>query len=94
MLLPVLLVRELGVIGWIVFAIPNVIGAAAMGWVLRDPDSSRRIVEAHGPACRAFSAVTIAFHVFFVLWFVPRLVGLPVAACAFAVVGVYLLLTL
>jgi hypothetical protein len=94
MFLPVLLVRELGVIGWIVFAIPNVIGAAAMGWVLRDPDSSRRIVEAHGPACRAFSAVTIAFHVFFALWFVPRLVGLPVAACAFAVVGVYLLLTL
>ena len=94
MFLPVLLVRELGLIGWIVFAIPNVIGAAAMGFVLRSLDSSRRIVEAHGPACRAFSGVTIAFHVFFVLWFVPRLVGLPAAAAAFALVGIYLLMTL
>jgi hypothetical protein len=94
MFLPVLLVRELGLIGWTVFAIPNVVGAAAMAWVLRNPDSSRRIVEAHAPACRAFSGVTIAFHVFFVLWFVPRLVGLPAAACAFALVGIYLLLTL
>jgi hypothetical protein len=94
MFLPVLLVRELGIWGWIVFAIPNVIGAAAMGWVLRNPDSSRRIVEKHAAACRAFSAVTIAFHVFFLLWFVPRLIGLPAAAGAFALVVLYLLLTL
>jgi uncharacterized membrane protein YiaA len=68
MFLPVLLVREYGVWGWIVFAIPNVIGAAAMGWVLRDADASRRIVEAHAPACSAFSIVTIAFHIFFIGW--------------------------
>ena len=94
MFLPVLLMRELGVWGWIVFAVPNVIGAAAMGWVLKSPQSSRQIVQNHAAACRAFSIVTIAFHVFFVLWFVPRLIGLPVAGTAFALVFIYLLLTI
>lgn len=94
MFVPVLLVRDLGFWGWVIFAVPNVIGAAAMGWVLKTPESSRRIVDSHGPACRAFSVVTIAFHVFFVLWFVPRLVGLPTSACTFALVGAYLLLTM
>jgi hypothetical protein len=68
MFLPVLLVRDYGVWGWLVFAVPNVIGAAAMGWVLPDASSSARLVESHGGACAAFSIVTIAFHVFFVGW--------------------------
>src|SRR6266404_3216610 len=34
MFLPVLLVRDYGLWGWIVFAVPNMIGAAAMGWVM------------------------------------------------------------
>ena len=93
MFLPVLLVRDQGVWGWVVFAIPNVLGAAAVGWVLAEPGRSERIVRLHAGACSAFSAVTIAFHVFFVLWFVPRLVGLPAAASAFALVAIYLLLT-
>ncbi|HXE53006.1 MAG TPA: hypothetical protein VN541_08330, partial [Tepidisphaeraceae bacterium] len=93
MFLPVLLVRDLGLWGWVAFAIPNVVGAAAMGWVLRTRDASLRIVQSHAAACRAFSAVTIAFHVFFVLWFVPRLVGLPASACTFALAAVYLLAT-
>ena len=93
MFLPVLLVRDLGVWGWIVFAVPNVVGAAAMGWVLRDPRSSARIVTHHAAACGAFSTVTIAFHVFFVLWFIPRLVGLPVTGVTFALAAVYLIAT-
>ena len=36
MYLPILLVRDYGAAGWWVFAVPNVIGAAAMGWILRD----------------------------------------------------------
>ena len=40
MFLPVLLVRDYGVWGWIVFAVPNVLGAAAMGWVLRSAEVS------------------------------------------------------
>ena len=93
MFLPVLLVRDLGVWGWIVFAVPNVVGAAAMGWVLSRPGQSERMVRDHLPACAAFSAVTIAFHVFFLLWFVPRLVGLPAAAVALALAAIYLLFT-
>ena len=93
MFLPVLLVRDLGLWGWLVFAAPNVLGAAAMGWVLSDPGLSERIVKLHAGACLAFSAVTIAFQIFFVLWFVPRLIGLPWAASTFAIVAIYLLIT-
>jgi hypothetical protein len=75
MFLPVLLVRDYGVLGWIVFAIPNLIGAAAMGWVLRSADSSVRIVREHSIACAAFSVVTILFHFFFLSWMVERLMG-------------------
>ncbi|HEY7087516.1 MAG TPA: hypothetical protein VH518_05460 [Tepidisphaeraceae bacterium] len=67
MFLPVLLVRDYGVWGWIVFAVPNVIGAAAMGWVLKSPRSSIELARKHREACTYFSAVTIAFHFFFVL---------------------------
>ena len=94
MFLPVLLVRDLGVWGWVVFAAPNVVGAAAMGWVLKTAAASQRISDEHRGACAAFSAVTIAFHVFFLLWFLPRLIGLPPVACAFALVAVYLLITI
>lgn len=93
MFLPVLLVRDMGLITWIVFAVPNVLGAAAMGWVLSRPGQSERMVRDHLPACAAFSAVTISFHVFFLLWFVPRLVGLPTAAITLALAAVYLMAT-
>src|SRR6187397_1723561 len=75
MFLPVLLVRDYGGWGWIVFAVPNVIGAAAMGWILRSGEISRRIVENHRVACLSFSAVTILFHVLFTGWVIQRLAG-------------------
>ncbi len=68
MFLPVLLVRDFGIWGFVVFAVPNVIGAAAMGWVVRDAEASRRLVGRHRAACAAFSLVTITFHAFFVAW--------------------------
>jgi hypothetical protein len=67
MYLPVLLVRDFGIWGWIVFAIPNVVGAAAMGWVLKDHDS-QAMVRAHHYAIRAFSFVTAAFQLYFAFW--------------------------
>jgi hypothetical protein len=73
MFLPVLLVRDYGMLGWIVFAIPNVVGAAAMGWVLRDADASRQFIRRHAGACFAFSLVTIAYHVFFAAWLINRI---------------------
>jgi hypothetical protein len=80
MFLPVLLVRDYGLWAWFVFAIPNVIGAAAMGWVLRDTDASHRMVTKHLPAVVAFSLVTIAFHVFWLVCIVA-----PIAQSWFVV---------
>jgi hypothetical protein len=75
MFLPVLLVRDYGPLAWWIFAIPNCIGAAAMGWVLRNADDSAAYVRRHAGACRWFSLVTIAFHLFFAAWMLPHLVG-------------------
>src|SRR3954468_9321416 len=86
MFLPVLLVRNWGIWGWVVFAVPNVIGAAAMGLVIRSRESSEEILIRHRMAIALFSLVTIAFHIYFVYWFVgERLMGawmliIPVAA--------------
>jgi len=75
MFLPVLLVRDYGVWGFVVFAAPNVVGAAAMGWVLADSAAAERILARHTPACRAFSGVTIAFHLFFLQWLGTKITG-------------------
>jgi hypothetical protein len=72
MFLPALLVRDYGVWGFVVFAVPNVIGAGAMGWVLRN-GAAERIIEKHRTACAAFSIVTIAFQMYFAGWFLFRL---------------------
>lgn len=75
MFLPVLLIRDYGHWAWWVFAIPNIVGAAAMGWVIRSSAHSASFVQNHLSAVRLFSAVTIAFQLFFVLWMVPQLAG-------------------
>lgn len=62
MFLPVLMIRDFGWWAFPVFAIPNCVGAAAMGWVLRRPGASEAVVAAHGRMIRAFSLVTIAFQ--------------------------------
>lgn len=95
MFLPALLVRDYGVVGWIIFAIPNVIGAAAMGAVLQEARASRRFVDKHRAACTAFSAVTILFHIFFLAWVVRGLVGPAVAwlALPFTIVFLWALWT-
>ncbi len=86
MFLPVLLVRDYGLWAWFVFAVPNVIGAAAMGWVLRDANASLRQLTRHLPAVAAFSLVTITFHLFFLFCVVVPLVGswfiVPIALVA------------
>jgi hypothetical protein len=89
MFLPVLLVRDFGLWGYAAFFIPNVLGAAAMGWVVRGP----ALTGAHLPAMRAFSMVTIAFQAYFAAWF-ARAAGAsvwPVAAGAAALIYIALL---
>ncbi len=91
MFLPVLMVREFGFLGWVVFAVPNVIGAAGLGWVLSKPGAVERIVARHAVACQAFSAITIAFHCFFIGWLVRGMVGWPAPAiCALATLIIFL----
>lgn len=73
--LPVLLVRELGTPGFLLFAVPNVVGAALLGTILPSAQVSVQMVQRHRPALVAFSAVTVAFHLFFAAWMLPRLIG-------------------
>src|SRR3954471_6160308 len=75
MFLPVLLVRDFGPASFAVFAIPNVLGAVLMGWVLHRPGTSETFVANHGRACWAFSFVTVAFQVFFLCWLILGLEG-------------------
>lgn len=68
MFLPALLLRDMGWVGFLIFALPNVIGAAAMGWVIQSRADSVRFVDSHPNAIWWFSAITIAFHLFWMLW--------------------------
>jgi hypothetical protein len=93
MFLPVLLVRDFGIWGFVVFAVPNVVGAAGMGWVVKSPELSTSIVRRHRPACIAFSLVTMAFQAFFYALllgsgtFRPAPLWMPVVPVAAAVAG-------
>jgi hypothetical protein len=75
MVLPVLFIRDYGWPGFIVFAVPNVLGAAAMGFVLRSAMQSELITRDHDTACWWFSLVTIAFHLYVAAWLLPKLIG-------------------
>jgi len=86
MFLPVLLVRDYGIWGFVVFAVPNVVGAAAMGWFVTDREASERLVRAHSVACSRFSIITIAFHAFFLLFLTGSWFSSKVALAAIIVV--------
>ena len=81
MFFPVILVRDYGIWGFVAFAIPNIVGAASVGFLRYRHRASTHdapdieILPAHHAATAWFSFVTIAFHVFFNGWFVPRLLG-------------------
>lgn len=68
MFLPALMLRDFGWAGLVVFAVPNVLGAAAMGWVLTSRKESESMVRRHPRGVWWFSAVTIAYHAFWLLW--------------------------
>ncbi|MEM8781711.1 MAG: hypothetical protein AAGE65_02550 [Planctomycetota bacterium] len=84
MVFPVLLLRDYGLWGWVAFAVPNVVGAAAMGFVLTSPELARSVWSRHRGAVRWFSDVTLAYHVFVLMWLGTQLFG-PAAWGAAAV---------
>ncbi|QBG48553.1 hypothetical protein EGM51_14505 [Verrucomicrobia bacterium S94] len=97
MFLPVLLLREMGWPGYLIFAVPNVIGAAAMGWVIKTGSDSVRFVEKHSGAVWWFSAITLAFHCYWISWLFRLLFrGLEIPgiwiAGGFGVFGAFVLL--
>jgi len=73
MFLPVYLVRDFGWLGWVAFAVPNVIGAALVGRVWRRPGSSEAFVARNEGVMRAFSAWTVLFHIAFLGWFLAAI---------------------
>ena len=88
MFLPVLIMRELGLAGVITFAVPNIVGAAAMGWVIRGPGESRRMIDENREAFVWYSLITIVYHAFFAAWMIRQLAGPnagPVMAAVFFV---------
>ena len=64
MFLPLLLLGIFGAESFWIFAIPNVIGCTAFGYVIT-AQRSKALVETHAPALKLFAFVTIAFQVFF-----------------------------
>jgi hypothetical protein len=87
MFLPVLLVRDYGPWAWVIFAVPNVLGAAALGWTVSRPTAAI-VSTSHRRAVTAFSWVTATFQVFFAAWSGLGIKAMPywfvVPALAFA----------
>ena len=65
MWLPSLLVRDGGPNAFLAFFIPNVIGAASVGWLLAG--RAQAFYDSKRPIILAFTAVTIAFHAYWLL---------------------------
>lgn len=76
---PVLLWMDFGDAAFPAFAIFNILGAAAFGFVWSDA-RRRAFLARSDEASRVFSLVVIGFHVFFVLW-ISVLLGAVWPAC-------------
>ncbi|MBT8484260.1 MAG: hypothetical protein HKO59_16980 [Phycisphaerales bacterium] len=75
MYLPVVMMERYGLAGFVVFAIPNIVGCAGFGYVLATAARSRALVHAHRPAMVVFSLVAIAFQLFFAGWLMDGRAG-------------------
>ncbi len=71
MVFPIFMIADFGWPGWVVFVVPNVIGAASVGFLLRSRAHAEGFLETHRHAVRAFSWVTCIFHVFVLAHLVP-----------------------
>jgi hypothetical protein len=71
MFLPVYLAMDFGAWSFLVFAIPNVIGAAAVPFLLTSTDAVHTFTIRHHSAVRAFAWATILFHIVFLTGFMP-----------------------
>ncbi len=88
MFLPVVLWREFGFDAWVAITVPNVIGAASVGFTFARPGTSEAVVARHRDAFVGFSAVTLAFHAFFLFWLAHAGLIPPLAAAGAIGAGV------
>ena len=72
MFLPIIMLRRFGWPGFLVFAIPNLVGLIAFGYLF-DVEKARAALRTHRTAMRLFSMATAAFQLFFVTWMAVRL---------------------
>jgi len=74
--LPTILMQWFGWSGFLLIAIPNVLGATAMGLLLGSPNASRAFCQRHARAIGLFVWATIAFHLLFLsivaVWIFPE----------------------
>ena len=77
MYLPRILIERWGWWGFIAFAVPNVVGCTAFGYVVKNRQRSEAMVARHSAAMITFSSATIAYHVFFTVWLFESLVQMP-----------------
>jgi hypothetical protein len=89
MFLPALMIDRFGWPGFAVFAVPNVLGCAAFGYVVSTRQRSEMMVQQHGRAMVVFSLIAVAYHLFFLPFLFMELT--PLAADA---PGIALLATL
>lgn len=95
MWLPVYLIHDFGAWAWVAFAAPNVIGAAAVGFIHRNAASVDRFTQRGLEPMRWFSVVTILFHLGFLGWithehappFIPDSAAYAVAPAALLIAG-------
>lgn len=67
MFLPILLLRWWGWPGFLAFAVPNILGCVAFGYLFT-PESSRQFVARFAPSIRWFAWITIAYQSWFGSW--------------------------
>ena len=75
MYLPVALIRDFGWPGFAAFAIPNVLGCAAFGYVVATTRASEEMVQRHRTAMRCFSLVAIAYQSYFAAFLATAFLG-------------------
>lgn len=75
MYLPRIMVERWGWWGFIAFAVPNVLGCSAFGYVVKNRARSQAMVARHASAMICFSSLTVAYHVFFIIWLFESLQG-------------------
>jgi len=85
MFLPKLMMDRYGWAGFLVFAVPNILGCAGFGYVLAMRRRSEAMVARHGAAMVVFSLVAVAYHMFFITLLLDGFIwrALPAAAIVF-----------